>query len=308
MARLSHAALLSLVAAACTPKAQTMTKPVDSKSPLAGDAIAGVTDVKLRDIIADHWEFTMRWSPTYATTLGDHRFDDKLAPRDAASIEKMNQERDALLTRLTALDPNGLGGVDRVTFDELRGRLEAEHGLSICKSHEWVIESGGGSVLGELSYLVESHTVTKPQDAENLIKRLEQGSKLVDDTIANLKLGLADGRVSSAEKVRRVIEQLDAELDKPVDGWAMATPKWTAAPDPDPWPEGTRDRLNSRLRDVVQQQIVPAVVRLRDFLRDELLPQARTDKEGRVDLLSRGSREDARGASRARSGRNRAHG
>ncbi|HTL32822.1 MAG TPA: DUF885 domain-containing protein [Kofleriaceae bacterium] len=284
MARLSHAALLSLVAAACTPKAQTMTKPVDSKSPLAGDAIAGVTDVKLRDIIADHWEFTMRWSPTYATTLGDHRFDDKLAPRDAASIEKMNQERDALLTRLTALDPNGLGGVDRVTFDELRGRLEAEHGLSICKSHEWVIESGGGSVLGELSYLVESHTVTKPQDAENLIKRLEQGSKLVDDTIANLKLGLADGRVSSAEKVRRVIEQLDAELDKPVDGWAMATPKWTAAPDPDPWPEGTRDRLNSRLRDVVQQQIVPAVVRLRDFLRDELLPQARTDKEGLVAL------------------------
>jgi uncharacterized protein (DUF885 family) len=284
MARLSHAALLSLVAAACTPKAQTMTKPVDSKSPLAGDAIAGVTDVELRDIIADHWEFTMRWSPTYATTLGDHRFDDKLAPRDAASIEKMNQERDALLTRLTALDPNGLGGVDRVTFDELRGRLEAEHGLSICKSHEWVIESGGGSVLGELSYLVESHTVTKPQDAENLIKRLEQGSKLVDDTIANLKLGLADGRVSSAEKVRRVIEQLDAELDKPVDGWAMATPKWTAAPDPDPWPEGTRDRLNSRLRDVVQQQIVPAVVRLRDFLRDELLPQARTDKEGLVAL------------------------
>ena len=261
-----------------------MTKPVDSKSPLAGDAVAGVNDPALREIVGDHWEFLMRWTPTWATTLGDHRFDDKLAPRDAESIDAMERERDALLARLVAIAPSALGELDRTTYEELRGRLEAEHGLAVCKSHYWVIDSSGGSLLGELSYLVESHTVTKPADAENLIKRLEQGPKMIDDTIANLQLGLASGRVSSAEKVRRVIEQLDAELDKPVDGWAMATPKWTTSTEPDPWPEGARDRLNAKLREVVQQQIVPAVVRLRDFLRDQLLPKARTDKEGLVGI------------------------
>jgi uncharacterized protein (DUF885 family) len=284
MARLWHAALLLLAATTCTPKGPTMTKPVTQKSPLAADAVAGITDSSLRGVVADHWEFAMRWAPTWATTLGDHRFDDKLAPRDAASVEAMNAERDALLARMVAIDPATLGEVDRVTYEELRGRLEAEHALAICKTHEWVIDSSGGSLLGELSYLVESHTVTKPKDAENLIARLKQGPKMIDDTIANLQLGLASGRVSSAEKIRRVIEQLDAELAKGVDGWAMATPKWTATPEPDPWPEGTRDRLNAQLREVVSQQIVPAVVRLRDFLRDGLLPKARTEKEGLVAL------------------------
>ena len=63
----------------------------------------------------------MRWSPTWATTLGDHRFDDKLAPRDAASIEKSDAERDAILARVVALDARGLGEADRVTLALLRG-------------------------------------------------------------------------------------------------------------------------------------------------------------------------------------------
>ncbi|HWU89655.1 MAG TPA: hypothetical protein VN253_20475, partial [Kofleriaceae bacterium] len=54
-----------------------------SPSPLAADAVAGVADPALRTVIADHWEYWMRWAPTWATTLGDHRYDDRLAPRDA---------------------------------------------------------------------------------------------------------------------------------------------------------------------------------------------------------------------------------
>jgi uncharacterized protein (DUF885 family) len=236
--------------------------------------VSGIADPALRAIVGDHWEFMMRWAPTWATTLGDHRFDDKLAPRDAASIEVLEQERAALLGRLVALDANPLGDVDRVTYDELRGRLEAEHALALCRSYEWVIDSSGGSLLGELSYLVESHTVTTPRDAENLIARLGQGATLIADTIANLQRGLTSGRVSSAEKVRRVIEQLDAELAKPVAEWAMAAPKWAS----------TFPALASRLREVVASQLAPAVARLRDFLHAGVLPHARIDREGLVGI------------------------
>ena len=67
--------------------------------------------------------------------------------------------------------------------------------MYVCKFHEWTVDSAGGSELGELSYLVESHTVTAPGDAANLVARLRQGATLVDDTIANLGIGLAGGRV-----------------------------------------------------------------------------------------------------------------
>ncbi|NVB83350.1 MAG: DUF885 domain-containing protein [Kofleriaceae bacterium] len=250
---------------------------VHEPSPLAADAVAGVTDPVLRAVIADHWEYMMKWAPTWATTLGDHRYDDVLAPRDAKSIEAANAEGAALLARLVAMEPGALGDVDRVTHELLRERLEAEQALAACKLHEWVVDSYNGSTLGELSYLVESHTVKDPRDAENLIARLRLGRKLVDDTIANLGIGLAAGRVSSAEKVRRVIEQLDAELAKPVDTWAMGSPAWANV---ETWPAGVRDRLVTELRGVVGSDIAPAIGRLRDFLRDRVMPSARTEKEG----------------------------
>jgi uncharacterized protein (DUF885 family) len=252
-----------------------------SPSPLAAAAVAGVNDAALRDVIADHWEYTMRWQPTWATTLGDHRYDDRLAPRDAASIDRAMAEHAALLARVVAIDGARLGEVDRVTHGILRGKLEAEQQMAVCKFHEWSVDSASASVFGELAYLVESHTVTEPSDAAHLISRLGQGAKLIDDTIANLRIGLGDGRVASAEKVRRAIEQLDHELAKPVETWSMAQPAW-ARPASETWPAGERDRQLHALGDVVAQQIRPAVVRMRDFLRDSVRPRARTEQEGLV--------------------------
>jgi uncharacterized protein (DUF885 family) len=260
--------------------------PSPSPSPLAAAAVAGVRDPALREVLADHWEMTMRWSPTWATTLGDHRYDDRLSRRDAAAIAAMQSEHDALLARVAALDARGLGEVDRVTHALLRGRLEAEHGMYVCKFHEWNVDSANASELGELSYLVESHTVTSPRDAENLIARLRQGQKQVEDTIANLMIGLDGGRVASREKLRRAIEQLDHELARPVEQWAMASPKWAnlerEALDADPWPAGERARQLHALREVITTQLQPAFTRLRDFLRDRLLPKARGEQEGLV--------------------------
>ncbi len=257
---------------------------VPDRSPLAADAVAGVTDPILSAVIADHWEYMMAWAPTWATTLGDHRFDDRLAPRDIAAIDRAAAERDGLLGRIQAIQAASLGHADRITHAMLRGKLEAEHGLDACKFHEWMVDSGGGSLLGELSYLVESHTVKEPTDATHLIARLGQGSSLIDATIANLSIGLRANRVTSAEKLRRAIDQLDGELAKPVATWAMAKPAWEVAIGADPWPAGERARLAGELRTVVTGQIAPAITRLRDFLRDRVMPAARLDHEGLAGL------------------------
>ncbi len=255
-----------------------------SPSPLAAEAVAGVSNPALRAVIGEHWEYMMRWAPTWATTLGDHRYDDRLARRGVAAIEKARSERDVLLLHLLAIDATALDRNDRITFALLRGRLEAEHGLDVCKFHEWLVDSGGGSLFGELSYLVESHTVNEPRDAANLVARMTEGDTLIDDTIANLSVGLAVGRVSSAEKIRRAVDQLDAELAKPIETWSMSKPAWATAPVPDRWPAGEREREHQALVNVVSTRILPAVIRLRDFLRDRVLPKARTGKEGLAGL------------------------
>jgi len=249
-------------------------------SPLAAEAVAGVTDPTLRQVIADHWEFTMRWTPTWATTIGDHRFDDKLAPRDAASIEASNAEHDALLARLVALDTSHLTELDATTQALLRGKLEAEHAMFACRNHEWSVDSANASLFGELAYLVQSNVATQPRDAANLVARMGQSGQAIDATIANLRIGLGEGRVASAEKLRRAIDQLDHELARPLDDWSMVKPKWATVSGQDPWPAGERERQRKALRGVVVAQVQPALTRLRDFLRDQLLPKARGEQEG----------------------------
>jgi uncharacterized protein (DUF885 family) len=253
-------------------------------SPLAAAAVAGVSDPALRDVIADHWEHWMRWAPTWATTLGDHRYDDRLAPQDAASIAARQAEHDALLARLVALDTGRLGDTDRLTLSLLRGRLEAEHAVYTCRFHEWNVDSANDSLFGELSYIVESHTVKSAGDAANVVARMGQGARQIDDTIANLRIGLANGRVVSAEKLRRAIDQIDRELAQPVESWAMVAPRWAKPPSPETWPAGERERHVRALHDAVAGQIRPAFVRLRAFLADTLLPAARGDKEGLAGL------------------------
>lgn len=257
-------------------------------SPLAADAVAGVEDPALRGVLADHWEFLMRWAPTWATTLGDHRYDDRLAPRDAASIARLAAERQVLIAQLGAVRVGALGATDRVTHALLEAKLATDAQLDACRTHEWMVDSGGGSVFGELSYLVESHTVHAPEDAGNLVARLLQGPQAIDATISNLRIGLGEGRVAAAEKVRRAVAQLDTELaaaaSRGIEAWAMMQPTWATAPALDPWPAGERARLLAALRGAGADHLLPAFARLRDFLRDEVLPVGRTGREGLAGL------------------------
>jgi uncharacterized protein (DUF885 family) len=223
----------------------------DAPSPLAADAVAGIADPALRAVVAEHWEHSMRWAPAYATTVGDHRFDDRLAPRDAAAVAVMRGERDALLARLDGVDRARLGDTDRTTLDLLRERLAADRGLDVCEFHEWIVDAGGSSLFGELSYVVESHVVHAARDADNVVARMTFGETLVAQTIGNLERGLAAGRVASAEKVRRAIAQLDGELAKPIAEWAMVKPAWAA----------TYPAAHARLATLVEQRLAPAFAR-----------------------------------------------
>src|SRR5207237_8649068 len=110
----------------------------------------------------------------------------------------------------------------RPPFDLRRVGVVAARGRDVCEFHAWIVDAGGSSLLGELSYLVESHVARDARDAGNVIERMRLGESLVAETIDNLASGLAAGRVASAANVRRAIARLDAELATPIVEAAMA--------------------------------------------------------------------------------------
>ena len=109
---LLFALLLGLVAlTSCSARERAGVLPDDERVPPAatvspdagialadredpGGATTGVTDESLALLLLDHWEATMRRYPTWATRLGDHRYDDLLADHSAAALaEARDQER-----------------------------------------------------------------------------------------------------------------------------------------------------------------------------------------------------------------------
>jgi uncharacterized protein (DUF885 family) len=268
----------SLLLMACTRQTETAMPKSSTPSPLAAEAVAGVDDPALRALLADHWEWLMVWAPTWATTLGDHRYDARLAPRDVASIAQYEREERDLLARARSLDAAKLAARDRVTWSLLVGALEASVAEQVCRNHSWRV-SARENVFADLSYeLGESLRIETVQDGQNLLARLAQAARAFDDDIANLRSGLGDGWVASRESLRRTVAQLDGELAKPIDDWALAQPARAEHPS---WPPAELEHFRGALRSTLESDIRPAVLRYRDVLRDELEPHGRTmDAEG----------------------------
>jgi len=227
------------------------------------DPAAGVTDDTLRALLTAHWEWQMRRLPTWATRLGDRRFDAELPDRSPAALEDARARRRAFLARATAVDPAALDRRDRVTHALFVDELEADIRLEILHTEQWAVSTRDNPYF-ELADVVQAHTIRDPEDGRTLLARLDAGDRLVDEMIGNLRAGLAAGRVAAAEAVRRTITQLDAELARPESGWGLAAPASDVPGVP-----------------AAALALRPAIARYRDVLAGEILPRARTgDAEG----------------------------
>ncbi len=280
-----HAILIAslVILAACSSRSPMSPSP--SSSPLASEAVAGVTAPALRALLAAHWEWTMRASPTWASQLGDHRFDDQLPRRDLASSQRYRDDRAGFLTLARAIDATGWAAADQLTLRLLTEELAAATALEVCHLEEWAV-SAGNNPLAELSSVVAQHQVVTVTDGANLLARLGQGARLVDETIANLRRGLGAGRLAAAEAIVRTIAQLDGELARPTAAWAMAKPAITP---PAAWPADDAARFATALHAVIDDALRPALTRYRDLLRDELLPRGRTGAAEGVGALPDGA-------------------
>ncbi|MCE9579938.1 MAG: DUF885 domain-containing protein [Deltaproteobacteria bacterium] len=268
-----RAALLVLLAA-CGPRAAPSSPAPTAPSPLADQAVRGVHDPALRALLADEWETSMRRAPTWATSLGDHRYDDLLSDESAAGIAQAQAETRAFLARARAIDPRGLDHGDAVTLQLATEGLAASDAMTVCRYDEWSV-SARGNPLGELSNLAEQHLIPTAADGDHLLARFRAAAAHVDDHTANLARGLAAGRVAPKQSVALTIEQLDRELARPTDAWAMAAP--AAAPHPG-WSADAQAAFARALRAEIADHVKPALVRYRDLLHDRILPAARTDE------------------------------
>ena len=244
-------------------------------------AAEGSDAVRLERLAADFWELYLRSEPVEATSLGNRRFDHLLADTTPAGRARLRQQLDALHQSVAALDLAPLSAEERITASMLLEVISGNLAVLDCGFYDWVVDPLEGPQVA-FQNVPAMQRVDTPEQARAMGRRWRAMGPAMDAHVANLRAGLANGRIATRNQVERVLEQLDEQLAKDVREWALLSPLETQHPD---WPAAERQAFTDSLTGAVQVVIRPAFARYRDFLRAEILPRARAeDKVGLVHL------------------------
>lgn len=260
-----HAMIALFALLSCAPKTTPPTR-IDHDP----QAVAGVSDPALKDLLHEHWRFTMAAYPTWATSLGYDEFDDRITDNSIDAIARRDEKVRDFLDRARAID-GALSEADALTRDLFVLDLEQSIDSEVCQFERWGVSPRGNALVG-WSYLPELHTVEDEADGNNLLQRYRAIPQSIDDDIALLRLGLAEGLVANRASLALVVEQVRDALAEPVEDWPLYAPIDAEHPG---WPQDALVRYRKGLRDVLVGEIQPALERYLAFIESELLPAAR---------------------------------
>ena len=219
----------------------------------------------VNDLADRFWEGVLERDPLEATILGDDRYDDRLpdiGPEGRAAEARAYHE---VLDALEGIDHAGLDTEQVITADMLR--IVARNYLEALdrKQYQLAVDHMSGVATWPVMF-AQYQAADTPERLQKLLTRFAGLGHLVDQHIATLREGIADGRTSAAVPVRRAIEQIDRMLATPV----AEAPSVTLARVAD-------DQARERLRASVESDIYPALRHLRDFMADAYESHARPE-------------------------------
>lgn len=250
------------------------------------DVTGDVQDPRLKDLLRRHWDHEMQVNPVWATTLGDHRFDDRIDDWSETAVGERRAATRRYLQEARNLIAGNMSEDDRLTLALFIGDLERRIDEEQCETHRWSVSTRNNPV-SNANVLSNDHAIEDLHSAQTLLLRYEKLSAYVDTNIANLRRGLDHGLVANAESLRRTIELVDGQLGQPLTEWELLEPVALLRTIVS-ISSAQRKELETRFRAVIEGQIVPAFERYRNFLQHELLPKGRDGKDIGTHALPKG--------------------
>jgi uncharacterized protein (DUF885 family) len=235
----------------------------------------------LDGLCEEYWQAYLRSHPTSATSIGDHRYDDRLEDLSPAARDAWTKQLEGFLARANAMQEGALSPADRLNRAALVQEIEGQLALLRCHFDEWVVDAINGPQTA-FDNLPDITTIATPDDARRYVARCAAMPRALEQHIANLKRGLAAHRVATVGAVKRVVYSLDDQLAKPPATWPMTRPLESL---PASWSAAEREKFRRDLVAVVEGKVAPAYRSYRDFLAASVLPVARPpEKAGIVNL------------------------
>src|SRR5436305_9172594 len=251
-------------------------------------AFATPDDDKFQKLAKDYIEGLLQVSPEYATSLGDHRFDDKLSDySDEAEAKELKRAKDFRQQLEAFNDLTKLTGPNRDDVGLLKVNIDNEiFGIEELKERSWNPLLYNQSLANSLYLLVARDFAPAEQRAASIRARMEKIPEVIAQAKANLKTPPQVYTETAIDQTQGAIslikEGLNETLDKAPKGKAELAP--------------------------LQEKTIAALTDYKTWLQKDLLPRSTADfrigadkfgKKLRFALASDMSMEDLMKAARA---------
>jgi uncharacterized protein (DUF885 family) len=227
----------------------------------------------LNDLLHERWEYTLRTSPIYASILGDKRYNDQLDDFSQKAIDDDLEQTRLYLARFEAIDITGFPEQDALNQQLMVRDLKI--GLEGARFKPWEMpvnqESGIHIDAPQLVSILSFETI---KDYEDYITRLKLLPRLFDQTVEQMRKGMAEGLMPPKMLLDKVVTQASGIATTPAEQSPFIHPfdKF-----PDAISEADRKRLREAGLGAVKDSVIPAYVKFTAFVRDEYAPKGRTE-------------------------------
>jgi uncharacterized protein (DUF885 family) len=239
----------------------------------------------LRSLADRFWEHFLSAHPTWATVIGDRRYDDRLDDPSQAGVAAKLTWLDEIAAGARAVDPEGLTASERVTRQMLIDEA-ANHAAALRTGiDEWTVDPLQGPIMNVLD-TVDYQTIRTPEDGRAMVERWRGIGRYFDALRANLREAAADGKVAVVKPVERMLDILRGLEALPVSEWKLAAP---ASGELEGWSETDRERFRTALLEATREIAIPGFQRYRETLEGDILPLARPEEQPGLVHLSGGA-------------------
>jgi len=255
-------ALLLLVA--CVPLTGFAQQPAAATNAIAAPQSSAMQT--LNTLFAAEWDYRMRESPTWASALGDRRFNDRWEDLSLAAIKRRHEHDAEVLARLKTINREALSAPDKLNYDLFKKDYET---AAEEYKYQWYLvplnQREGIQTSDQLADLLRFETV---KDYEDWIARLNAFPALMDQTIALMREGMRTRIMLPKIVMQRVPAQIDKQLvGFPDNPFYKPFKRFPSSID-----KSTQGWLDTRARASIALNIIPAFERFKEFFIKEYLP------------------------------------
>jgi len=259
------AALLGSVTVASPLRAAQAVQPIAK-----GDVASRVA--ALNALLAEQWQYNLKNSPEFATTLGDLRYNDRWTDASLAHQAADHRATEDFLKRFEAIDTSGFADSDKLNQQLMVRQLKDSLKGYDLKLNEMPLDQMNGVHIA-LAGFVSSIPFDNTKEYDDYLARLKAVPKLFDQVAEVARQGMADKMMPPKYLLEKVVAQIGS-IEKPAGMDSVFAeplkhfPKSVSAAD--------RKRLHDAILAAIDDDVRPAYAKLGKFVADDYAPHGRS--------------------------------